>query len=642
MDFDVEIQPVTADDDMLRSVLADADLPPLLPALAAVTGDLTMLRDDLHLDPLHMQEPQGGWTDEQVATARELAFEAIRAYRDGGSRPAPSPSGDDLGRILSWMAGTELSGTYLPMLTEELATGAADLRAPDWLKADIAPDRDVRVAVIGAGMSGILAAHRLEQAGIDHVVFEKNPAIGGTWFENTYPGCRVDVMNHVYCYSFMQKHDWPQYHSSQDVLLDYFTSCAETWHVPDRVRFDTEVTAAVYDDVTCTWTLELDTPDGDQTLEANVVISAVGQLNRPKFPDIDGRDSFEGDWFHSARWNHELDLDAKRVAVIGTGCSATQFIPHVAEQASELTVFQRTANWLVPRPEYQQELPDELLWLFDHIPGFSNWYRMRLFWRTHEGALPALVVDPDWDRPTEQSVSALNQELRDLLTLYLELEFADRPDLLAKVVPTFPPGAKRVVVDDGTWARTLKRDNVSLLTDDIDCITPTGVRTADGVDHDVDVLIYGTGFEASHFLTPMKVVGRRGIDLHAHWDGNARAYLGVTSPGFPNFFYLYGPNTNIVINGSIIYFSECEVHFVTQCIRYLLEHDRNAVEVKAEVHDAYNERIDEGNLQMAWGVSGVNSWYKSESGRVAQNWPFSLLEFWEQTREVDPDDFHVV
>ncbi|MFN3217323.1 MAG: flavin-containing monooxygenase [Acidimicrobiales bacterium] len=639
MAFAFEIQPITASDEELRAILALADLPPLLPALAHTLGDLSLLDPDLRLDPALTLEEQGGWTAEQQERCRDLAFDALVRYRDAGCPATPPLSDADRHAIMCWLTGDELEGSFLAMLTEELAVEGSDPRATDWRVDDIAPDTAMRVAVIGAGMSGLLAAYRLRQAGVEVVVIEKNPDLGGTWFENTYPGCRVDVSNHVYCYSFMQKPDWPEFHSSQGVLLEYFNDCADEWGVRDAVRFSTEVTSCVWDDDASLWTLELVGPDGESTLDANVVVSAVGQLNRPAYPDIEGRDSFAGITWHSAQWDHDTSLAGKRVAVIGTGCSAMQFIPHVAEASEHLTVFQRTPNWLMPRPEYHSTLPDHLLWLFTHVPHYASWFRLRLFWRSHEGLLPRLAVDPAWEGDLEEAVSASSLELRQLLTMYLQAEFADRPDLLDKVVPNYPVGAKRFAVDNGIWARTLKRDDVVLETTAIACITPSGIRTVDGVEHEVDVIIYGTGFQASSFLTPMKVVGRSGVDLHDQWDGNARAYLGLTSPNFPNFFYMYGPNTNIVINGSIIYFSECEAHYIAQSVRFLLEHDLAAMDVRPEVHDAYNERIDAGNAVMAWGVSGVSSWYKSKSGRVAQNWPFSLLEYWDQTRDVDPADY---
>jgi 4-hydroxyacetophenone monooxygenase len=247
-------------------------------------------------------------------------------------------------------------------------------------------------------------------------------------------------------------------------------------------------------------------------------------------------------------------------------------------------------------------------------------------------------VDPAWP-DQERSVSELNDALRVMLTEALEAQYTDRPDLLPKVIPQYPPAAKRIIVDNGSWAAALHRDNVTLTTDPIERIVPEGVVTADGVLHDVDVIIYGTGFQPSRFLTPMKVVGPGGVDLHGSWDGEARAYLGVAVPGFPNFFMLYGPNTNIVVNGSIIWFSECEVRYVMDGLRTLLAGGHRSLDVKRDVHDRYNAEIDAENLRMAWGVSTVNSWYKNASGRVTQNWPFPLLEYWKRTRAVNASDY---
>jgi 4-hydroxyacetophenone monooxygenase len=300
-------------------------------------------------------------------------------------------------------------------------------------------------------------------------------------------------------------------------------------------------------------------------------------------------------------------------------------------------VFQRTPPWLVPTPNYHDDLPSGLRWLLDHVPGYARWDRLWLFWRTHEGLLPMCRVDPAWES-TDRAVSAANDIVRMLFTEYLRVEFPD-DELFEKVLPHYPPVAKRVLRDNGIWARTLMRDDVELVTDVIDEITEKGITTVDGVERHFDVIIYGTGFQASRFLTPMKVVGRGGVDLHEQWDGNARAYLGITIPGFPNLFLMYGPNTNIVINGSIIYFSECEANYILECIHLLFERGARSLEPRREVHDAYNEQVDEENRQMAWGASTVNSWYKNAKGRVAQNWPYSLLEYWQRTRVPDPDDY---
>ena len=407
------------------------------------------------------------------------------------------------------------------------------------------------------------------------------------------------------------------------------------------IRFGTEVISASFDESSKTWRLRTRSSDGEQSLEADAIVSAVGQLNRPKLPEIGGRDAFRGAAFHSAQWRHDLDFTGKRVVVIGTGASAVQFIPVIAEQAAAVTILQRTANWFFPAPLYHERVADGLEWLFQHVPTYAHWYRFWLFWRGTEALLPACQVDPSWE-PQERSVSAANDFFRELLAAYIQAEFADRPDLFEKVLPTYPPASKRIVVDNGTWARTLKRPNVHLVTEKIESITAGGVVTADGVEHAADIIVYATGFQASRFLTPVKVLGRDGIDMHRQWDGNARAYLGITVPNFPNFFFLYGPNTNIVVNGSIIYFSECEVNYVVGCVKLLLESRRRAMDPRRDVHDAYNEKIDAGNKMMTWGASSVNSWYKSDSGRVAQNWPFGLLEYWEQTREPDPNDYELL
>jgi len=630
------IEPIPADDEAIRVALKDAFLPALLPALAQATGDFSLLREELRPPGIAMGAEQGGMTPEQQETARALAFDALTSLRGRAFDDGAYPADDDLLRITNWLTASPASAEYLPLLREELAPTGQDPRAPDWRYDGKTP---FFVAVIGAGMSGILAGIRLKQAGVPFVIIGKNAAVGGTWFENSYPGARVDSSNAFYSYSFAQKIDWPKYYSTQPVLLDYFRACAAEYGVRDSVRFRTEVLSVTFDDARNIWTLRLRTPDGgEETIEAQAVISAAGQLNRPLMPEIAGRERFAGPAFHSARWDDSVDLKGKRVAVIGTGASAAQLIPVVACEAAELHVFQRTPAWFVPSPHYHDDVPEGLQWLFAHVPYYAHWYRFWLFWMSTDGLLPAAIVDESWP-DKERSVSAANDMIRALLTGYITSQFADRPDLLEKVIPSYPPTAKRMVLDNGIWAQTLKRDNVHLITDAIREITPRGVVTADGQERAVDVIIYGTGFQASRFLTPMRVVGRKGVDLNAQWDGDARAYMGITVPNFPNFFMMYGPNTNIVVNGSIIYFSECEVQYIMGCVRLLLEQGHRAMDCKRDVHDAYNERIDALNRQRAWGASSVNSWYKNDRGRVSQNWPGNLIEYWQQTRQPDAADY---
>ena len=627
------------DAEQIEQLLEAADLPSLLAALAHATGDPGLVPTDLWLNPDLALQPDGGWDEQQMEKARVLAssgLQRLMSWRTGADGPA-----DDLvPSLIDWLTGADLDDGYRRMLAEELAV-TGDLRVPEPISGDGWPptDADYPVAVIGAGMSGILAAHRLKQAGVNCVVLEKNPDVGGTWLENTYPGCRVDVFNHVYSYAGEQRPDWPQYHSSQPVLLDYFQDCARRWGIRDRMRFGTGVDAMSWDEHARHWTLQM---DGGETVTAGAVVSAVGQLNRPLMPDIEGISSFAGEKFHSSSWRHDIDWDGLRVAVIGTGASALQFIPHLATEAAHVTVFQRTPPWLIPRPVYHEPLAEGLLELFRLIPGYAHWFRLRLFWCTHEGTVGALRRDPAWDGPLDQAVSRRNEETRRLLTLYLRSQFGDRPDLLEKVVPDYPVGSKRVVLDNGIWASTLKRPNVELVSDGVERVEPEGVRGADGRLHRADVIVFGTGFRASEFLMPMRVAGRGGADLHETWNGDARAYNGVCVPGFPNLFCLYGPNTNIVVNGSIIYFAECATHYVVECLRLLASQGAAAMDCRTDAYNRYAARMDEHNSQMAWGISPVNSWYKSPSGRIAQNWPLPLIDYWRQTRAPNPADFELI
>jgi 4-hydroxyacetophenone monooxygenase len=635
-------KPIDVSDAELEQYVADADVPSLLAALAHLTGALDLIDQDLALDPAKHHEPQGGWSPAQQARARRLALATLIEQRTAGWQEPPAPTTESVRPIMNWMMSTDASDDYVAMLLEELDDSTTDRRAPQWSAAELAAQREFRVAIIGAGMSGLLAAYRLRQAGVDVVVYEKNADVGGTWLENTYPGCRVDVNSHLFCYSFAQRDDWPQHFSTQAELLNYFRRCATEFGVRPMIRFETTVDEMRYDDDSATWLVRTHDANGaTESAVFNAVVSATGQLNRPKLPDIAGRETFAGPSFHSAEWDHAVDLTAQRVAVIGTGASAAQFIPIVAEQAAAVVVFQRTPNWLAPTLDYHDDVPAGQRWLLSHVPYYAQWYRFWLFWRYAEGMLPAVEVDPEWEGGG-QSVSAANEELRMLLGMYLGLCFGDRPDLLGKTMPDYPPGAKRILRDNGIWATTLKRDNVEVVTEPIAAIDASGLTMADEQRHDVDVIIYATGFHASKFLTPMQVTGRHGTDLHQQWNGNARAYLGIVAPHFPNLFMLYGPNTNIVVNGSIIYFSECEVHYVLQCVRHILDARARAMDCLPDVHDRYNVRIDEGNQRRAWGASKVNSWYKSDSGRVAQNWPFSLLEFWQQTREVNSADYELL
>ncbi|MBA3811991.1 MAG: NAD(P)-binding domain-containing protein [Caulobacteraceae bacterium] len=631
---------MTHDAVALEAALAEAHLPALLMSLVHLTGDASLLTAERRPTYVLLADGRaGGYPAELQAEIRARAKAAIEAHLDGAPLPPP-PSPATVRRMMDWVAGADIPARYAPFLTEELALDGTDAKAPDWSSPKLrAAGAKMKVIVVGAGMSGLLAGIRLGQAGIDFTIVEKDADVGGTWLENVYPGCRVDNPNHMYSYSFEPNHDFPQYYSTQGVLLDYFRRVADKHGLRRRIRFDTSVEEAAFDEARALWRVEVKARDGGrEVLEADVLITAVGQLNRPRYPDIDGVETFDGPSFHSARWRHDVELAGKRVAVIGTGASAFQFVPTIAPKVARLEVFQRTPPWCLPGPTYHHDVPEGKKWLLEHVPFYGKWYRFWLFWMLTDGLYESVKADPDW-QGSPQAVGEANAVLREMLAEALRAQAPDEPDLLEKIIPAYPVGGKRALVDNGVWVEALRRDNVDLITTPIERITPAGVVTKDGAEHAADVIIYGTGFHASRFLWPMRIVGRGGVDLDQAWNGDARAYLGMTAPGFPNLFILYGPNTNIVVNGSIIFFSECSVRYVLGCLRLMAESGSRTMEVRREVHDAFNAEVDAANALMAWGAPQVTSWYKNATGRVSQNWPFPLVDYWNATVAPNRADF---
>ena len=367
---------------------------------------------------------------------------------------------------------------------------------------------------------------------------------------------------------------------------------------------------------------------------------AVGQLNDPALPDIPGRDDFAGPAFHSARWDHSVDTRGKTVGVIGTGASACQFVPRLADGGAHVNLFVRTPTWLLPTEELHDKVADDTRWLMETVPAYHRWYRASKILMHAPGMLERITVDPAY-AASEVAVSGLNEQLRAGFEAWMRPQLGDRDDLADVVIPTSPVGAKRILRDNGTWIRTLRRDDVTVTTGTIERIEPHGIRTTDGTLHRCDVLAYGTGFRASRFLAPVHVVGRDEADLNAIWDDDPRAYLGMTIPQFPNMFTMYGPNTNLVVHGgSMILFSELSAKFILDAARRMLTQQRRSMEVRNTVFDEYNDRVDTINATRAWGFSAVNSWYKNSKGRVTQNYPFSIFEYWQRTDRVDEADFH--
>ena len=632
-------QPITDDDATIAAALEDVSIPTLMLSMVHMTGDASILRGPLRPQGLFLNEVQGFMSEEDRAEVRRLALDVIRDYRDRGSEPAAPPGPELIKEMMSWLVCADVPDEYVPMLLEEMELDGTDGRQVA-LRSDAAERGEFPVVVIGCGQSGLLAGIRLKEAGIPFTIVEKNAGVGGTWYENTYPGCRVDVGKHLYCYSFEPSDQWSEFFARQPELQRYFTDVMERHGVTPHVRWETEVVAAHWDDDDGSWRVRIRSADGtEEALTARAVISAVGQLNRPHLPEIAGRDSFAGPSFHSARWDHDIDLDGKRVALVGAGASGFQIAPAIADRVEHLTVFQRTAQWMFPNPNYHERVGPGVQWALRHLPFYGRWYRFLIFWPACDGGLAAARVDPTY--PDQQrAVSETNEITRQIFTEWITSQVGEDPDLLAKVVPDYPATGKRTLQDNGSWLRTLTRDDVELVRDGIDHIEADAIVTESGERHEVDVIAYATGFHANRFLWPMEVVGRDGAVLADEWGDEPKAYLGITVPGFPNLFCMYGPGTNLAHGGSLIFHSECQMRYIVGCIDLLLRTGSAAIEPKVDVHEEYYERTQRELDGLVWAQPSIrHSWFKNPQGRIHVLSPWRLVDYWDWTKAPDPDDF---
>jgi 4-hydroxyacetophenone monooxygenase len=643
MDEFNRVEKIHASDGLIRQAVEEADLPALMAALAMITGDTSLIAADLEPPTPRMTAvlvPQGGMSTQAQEKAKRLAVAAVIKYRDGNQRFEGKPPAALVEQCVRYLVRGDVA-ELRSLLLHELGI-TQDLGAPGWTREAIAPDTRFRVAVIGAGVSGIAAAYRLQQAELDFTVYEKNDEIGGVWWENRYPGCRLDTPNFAYSLSFAQKSDWPQQFSRQPEIHAYLATVARSAGIRRRIRFNSEVAAMRFDETRATWTLTVRERSGLVLQEEfNAVITAVGILNRPSLPDLAGLDTFEGEIVHSAMWPRDLQLAGQRVALVGTGASAFQIGPSIADSVARFEIFQRNPPWMLPTPTYHDDIKPGMQWLLRHVPYYGRWYRFWQFWIAVEGRLPLTEVEDNWDHPV--SVGRANESLRQGCMESLARQFHDRPDLLAKMTPDYPPGAKRMVRDNGAWAAMLKKPHVELNTTGIARITRSGIQTNDGALHEFDLIIFATGFKASDFLWPMKITGRGGRELHRDcWAGDCRAYLGIAVPGFPNLFMTGGPNTAVVINGSAIFSSECQVEYTLRAIRHLLATGHKALDCKEKPFVDFNAWVDAGNLKRAWGLARTSSWYKNSKGRASQTWPYGLLDYWNLTGKFSPVDYEFI
>jgi cation diffusion facilitator CzcD-associated flavoprotein CzcO len=464
--------------------------------------------------------------------------------------------------------------------------------------------RSPRVAVIGAGIGGLGAGVKLLQAGIDTFeIFEKSDDLGGVWAQNTYPGAAVDTPSLLYTYSF-EHHDWKRSHARQPEILAYLHKVADAYGLRPHIRLGTRVTEAVWVPETLQYRLRTDAGEEGQF---DAVISAVGLFNEPRYPSWPGLEIFRGPKFHSARWEHDHDLTGKRVAVVGTGSSAAQIVPQLAETCAQVLVFQREPGWILPKGE--REFTDDERRAFRRKGTFRR-ERVKLLWSFERRQHGAGDKRPGTHRNIEREALCRN---------YIASVFADRPDLAKLVTPSYPYSGKRPIIDSRFYPALL-RDDVELVPFAVDRVTPDGVVDSAGVEHRIDALVMATGFKAADYLSEIRVVGRDGRTLREHWSGEPEAFVGVMVPNFPNFFLLYGPNTN---GGTMINNLERQAEYATAAIKLLRRPDRGAVAVRESAHRWYNAWL-QGRLEgTIW--QQTNNYFKAPSGKVVTQWPEGAL-----------------
>ena len=568
---------------------------------------------------------------------RSAAIEAITDWMAGKAPALPSPDDGLLVEMMGVSLGEKIPLEYGSMIREELALGGA--MAPRSTVPAVRAPEGFSALVIGAGISGICAAIKLAEAGVSCILLERNARPGGVWLENRYPGAACDVPSHLYSFSFAP-YDWSRFFAGRDEIHAYLEKVAADHDVLSKVRFGCEATQARYLEDSAQWEVDVRLADGSlQSLRSEILISAVGAFNKPRYPDIPGIDRFAGASAHTARWPAEgLDMRGKRVVVVGNGASAMQVVPAIADEVASLTVIQRSPQWAAPFPRFKAEVPEPLQWLLREVPLYRLWYRLRLSWAFNDKQYASLQKDPAWEHP-ERSINALNDAHRRALTDYISRELGERQDLLPEVLPSYPPFGKRMLLDNG-WFRTLAREHVKLVTGAVTEVRPDRVRTSAGTEHEADVLIWATGFDVVNFLVPMRVFGRDGRELHEDWHGDdARAYLGTVVPGFPNFFCLYGPNTQFGHGGSLITVMERQMHYVMSVLSQMFAQHITSVDVKQEVHDAYNRTVDRLHEGMVWTHRGMDTYYRNSRGRVVVNNPFRMVDFWKMVEVANMDEY---
>ena len=618
----------------LDRLLREADVPSLLMATVHVTGDFDLMeRFRPHIRGLYEE----AYVTYPEALLEEL-YEKVRRQLTAApvaDRFEPSPA--QMQEMMGVVAVEPVGDEFLPLLMEQMGFEAPVIRSE--IPGRAAPRAGFKVLVIGAGLGGMCAAIKLGQAGYDYEVIEKNPEIGGTWYENVYPGAAVDTPSHFYSYSFERNAAWSKYRPLGPEIQDYFLRIADEYALRKYVTFETRAEACVWDETARKWKVELEGPGGRSERIVDAVLVCQGIVNRPSWPDLPGLEEFAGPVVHTARWDPELDLQGKRVLQIGVGASGAQVAPAVAQIAEHLTIFQRSKHWVMPGGG-DRDVSEGVRWTLESLPFYEQWFRFRTYWFAADGLYPGVCIDPEWEDHGGVSVSEPNHIARSIALGYLESKLGHDPELLKKVVPDYPIFGKRIVLDID-YTDALARDDVELVTTPIERVTERGIVTSDGREFPADAIVLATGFQVARMLGDLRVIGREGRSLGAEWgDDDPRAYHGLTVPGYPNLFVSPGPNSapNHAAGQNLI--SEAQVHYILECLDVLQARDAAAMEPTVEAYERWNQQIDRDMQKMVWSHPLAKSYYKNEAGRVFLSCPYRLVDYWRMMRGPIIEDYH--
>lgn len=622
----------------IRSHLNDADPAVLLAALVQVTGE-TELLDRYNPEISHDADPPEmvGRAPDHVRSAIIDRFTRIIASGDAARAHRRAVDPAVFSRLAPLALGTPVDDEFIPMLLDQ---GGFQEPHPVVPRTGPLPG-STSVAVIGAGLAGIAAAVRAQAMGVPYTVFEREHGVGGTWRTQIYPGVGVDTPAAYYSYSFELSPDWTNYYPSGDEYHAYLDRVVDKHGIREQIRFGTEVESLAWNESRHQWRITVvdSSTDTRSVSYARTVITAVGYLNRPKFPDVKGRETFAGISVHSGEWDHSLDVAGKRVAVVGAGCTAAQLVDAIAPSVEHLTLYQRQPHWVGRRRREDDSVPAHKKWLLAHVPYYAEWCRTKAFWAAADNLYPVIRVDPEW-AAEHRSISRANDVLmRDCLS-YISDTFGADSDLARKVTPDFPPFGKRIIRDPGNYYQALNQPNVDVVTSELSRVTPDGIVTADGQFTEVDVIIYATGFTLD-FLSQFDIRGRDGVRLVDEWaNNNPRSYLGGTVPGFPNLFVTSAPNSSQGHGAGQNFGVECFVHYIGECLQLMAERGATSLEPTREAYEAHTARVDAAMESTIWrNAPTAHTYYKNQAGRVILPWPWRLVDLWNELRAPREADY---